>query len=83
VVERQRGRLAEAIHAYRQAAALDPRAPETQQNLAVCLLLGGDIQGARHGFTQAIALLQQQGRRQEAAALLQQAGSLVKLDLPA
>jgi len=83
VVERQRGRLAEAIHAYRQAAALDPHAPETQQNLAVCLLLGGDIQGARHGFTQAIALLQQQGRRHEAAALLQQAGSLVKLDLPA
>ncbi|MFM7547655.1 MAG: glycosyltransferase [Cyanobacteriota bacterium] len=83
VVERQRGRLAEAIGAYRQAAALDPQAPETQQNLAVCLLLGGDIGGARSGFNRAIALLREQGRSQEAAALHQQAGSLVKLEAPA
>ena len=83
VVERQRGRLAEAIGAYRQAASLDPQAPETQQNLAVCLLLGGDIPGARSGFSRAIALLQQQGRGQEAEALRQQAGTLVKLEPPA
>ena len=83
MVERQRGRLAEAISAYRQAAALDPQAPETQQNLAVCLLLGGDIPGARSGFTRAIALLNKQGRNQEAEALRQQAGSLVKLEAPA
>ena len=83
VVERQRGRLAEAIGAYRQAAALDPQAPETQQNLAVCLLLGGDIPGARSGFTRAIALLGEQGRSQEAEALRQQAGSFVKLEPPA
>ena len=83
VVERQRGRLGEAIGAYRQAAALDPQAPETQQNLAVCLLLGGDIAGARSSFNRAIALLREQGRSQEAEALRQQAGSLVKLEAPA
>lgn len=83
VVERQRGRLAEAIGAYRQAAALDPAAPDTQQNLAVCLLLGGDIAGARSGFSRAIALLHEQGRRQEAEALRRQAGQLVKLEAPA
>ena len=83
VVERQRGRLAEAIGAYRQAAALDPQAAETQQNLAVCLLLGGDIPGARSGFNRAITLLREQGRSQEAEALRQQAGSLVKLEAPA
>ena len=80
VVERQRGRLAEAIGAYRQAASLDPQAADTQQNLAVCLLLGGDIPGARNGFSRAIALLQQQGRSQEAEALHRQAGTLVKLE---
>ena len=80
VVERQRGQLAEAIGAYRQAASLDPQAADTQQNLAVCLLLGGDIAGARSGFSRAIALLQQQGRSQEAEALRQQAGTLVKLE---
>ena len=82
VVERQRGRLAEAMCAYRQAAALDPQAPETQQNLAVCLLLGGDIGGARSGFNRAITLLREQGRSPEAEALRQQAGSLVKLEAP-
>jgi len=83
VVERRRGRLSEAIAAYRQALARDPSAPETHQNLAVCLLLAGDIPGARAGFSRAIALLHQQGRHGEATALRQQAGSLVKLDTPA
>lgn len=79
-VERQRGRLAEAISAYREAVALDPAAAEAHQNLAVCLLLGGDIHGARGGFGRAIALLHDQGRGEEAEALRGQAGSVVKLE---
>jgi tetratricopeptide (TPR) repeat protein len=81
VIERQRGQLAAAIAAYRQSLQLDPNAAATHQNLAVCLLLAGDIPGCRQGFSSAIRLLQQQGRTSEAAALLQQAGSLVKLEL--
>ena len=80
VVERRRGRLAEAISAYRQAVALDPAAADAHQNLAVCLLLGGDIPGARGGFSRAIALLLDQGRSEEAEALRGQAGSVVKLE---
>ena len=78
--ERRRGRLAAAIAAYRQALRADPQAAEAQQNLALCLLLSGDIPGARQGFRSAIALLEQQGRHQQASALRQQAGNLVKLD---
>jgi tetratricopeptide (TPR) repeat protein len=81
VIERQRGQLATAIAAYRQSLQLDPNAAASHQNLAVCLLLAGDIPGCRQGFSSAIRLLQQQGRTSEAAALLQQAGSLVKLEL--
>jgi Flp pilus assembly protein TadD len=81
VIERQRGQLAAAIAAYRQSLQLDPNAAASHQNLAVCLLLAGDIPGCRQGFSSAIRLLQQQGRASEAAALLQQAGSLVKLEL--
>ena len=81
VIERQRGQLAAAIAAYRQALQLDPNTAASHQNLAVCLLLAGDIPGCRQGFSSAIRLLQQQGRTSEAAALLQQAGRLVKLEL--
>ena len=81
VIERQRGQLAAAIAAYRQSLQLDPNAAASHQNLAVCLLLAGDIPGCRQGFSSAIRLLQQQGRTSEASALLQQAGSLVKLEL--
>ena len=81
VIERQRGQLTAAIAAYRQSLQLDPNAAASHQNLAVCLLLAGDIPGCRQGFSSAIRLLQQQGRTSEAAALLQQAGSLVKLEL--
>ena len=81
VIERQRGQLAAAIAAYRQSLQLDPNAAASHQNLAVCLLLAGDIPGCRQGFSSAIRLLQQQGRTSEAAALRQQAGSLVKLEL--
>ena len=48
--------------------------------LAVALLLSGDIGGAREGFRQAIGLLSQQGRNQEAQALHQQASTLVNLE---
>jgi len=81
VIERQRGQLVAAIAAYRQSLQLDPNAAASHQNLAVCLLLAGDIPGCRQGFSSAIRLLQQQGRTSEAAALHQQAGSLVKLEL--
>ena len=80
LIERRRGRIGEAINAYRRSLTLEPDHPETQQNLAVALLLGGDIAGARAGFVQAISLLQAQGRHREAQALRQQAGAMVKLN---
>ena len=46
----------------------------------MALLLGGDIDGARSSFRQAINLLAQQGRSDEARRLQQQAGELVKLE---
>ena len=79
-IERQRARLAEAIAAYREALARDPYHPEAHQNLAVALLMAGDIPGARQGFRQAIALLRDQGRTGEATALASHAGELVRLD---
>jgi len=80
LIERRRGRLGEAIQAYRRSLSLEPDHPETHQNLAVALLLGGEIDGARAGFVQAISLLQTQGRHGEAVALRQQAGAMVKLN---
>jgi len=80
LIERRRGRIGEAIAAYRRSLAAEPEHPETEQNLAVALLLGGDIEGARRGFSRAIALLQAQGRSSDAQALREQAGALVKLD---
>ena len=80
LIERRRGHIGAAIEAYRRSLTLEPDHPETQQNLAVALLLGGDIDGARAGFSRAIALLQTQGRSNEAKALRQQAGAMVKLD---
>jgi tetratricopeptide (TPR) repeat protein len=80
LIERRRGRLGEAIQAYRRSLSLEPDHPETHQNLAVALLLGGEIDGARAGFVQAISLLQTQGRHSEAVALRQQAGAMVKLN---
>jgi len=46
----------------------------------VALLLGGDIEGARASFRQAITLLDQLGRPDEARHLHRQAGELVKLE---
>ena len=80
LMQRRKGDIAAAIQAY--AAALDrhPDHPETHQNLAVALLLGGDIDGARKGFRVAIALLDDQGRSEKAQALYKQVQGMVKLD---
>jgi tetratricopeptide (TPR) repeat protein len=80
LIRRRRGDIGGALVAYRQAEQRNPEHAETQQNLAVALLMGGDIGGAREGFRRSIALLLQQGRRQEAAQLQQQANGLVKLE---
>ena len=80
LIRRRLGDIAGALEAYREARRLQPEHAETHQNLAVALLLGGDIDGARSSFRQAIALLNQQGRSSEAAQLRQQAGAMVKLE---
>jgi len=80
LIRRRLGDIAGALEAYREARRLQPDHPETHQNLAVALLLGGDIDGARSSFRQAIDLLNQQGRSGEAAQLRQQAGAMVKLE---
>ena len=80
LVERRRGRIGAAIGAYRTALQRDPNHASAHQNLAVALLLGGDLAGARSGFRRAIELLQQQNRPDEAEALRRQAGTMVKLD---
>ena len=80
ISERRRGQLPAAITAYHSALERDPSLAAAQQNLAVALLLSGDVPGARSGFRQAIALLEQQNRQSEAEALRQLAGSMVKLD---
>jgi tetratricopeptide (TPR) repeat protein len=80
LIERQRGLPMAAVTAYRRALELDPQHPEAHQNLAVALLMAGDIVGARHGFRHAIALLQEQGRAAEATVLADRAGQLVRLE---
>ena len=80
LIERQRGRPAAAIAAYRQALERDPHQAEIHQNLAVASLMAGDIAGARQGFRTAIALFQEHGRAAEAADLARRAGQLVVLD---
>ena len=79
LVERRLGRLLPAIEAYRQALQRDPQQAEVQQNLAAALLLAGDIGGAREGFRQAIALLQQQGRTAAAEDLRRRIAGVVSL----
>ncbi len=79
-MERRRGAIGAAIEAYRRALALDPQQAGSQQNLAVALLLAGDIPGSRAAFRGAIALLEEQGRTEEARALARQAASMVRLN---
>ena len=80
LIERRRGRLADAIAAYREALRCDPQHAESHQNLAVASLLVGDIQGARAGFRAAILALRARGDTTAATALRESAGALVKLD---
>ena len=80
LIERQRGLPLAAAAAYRRALELDRQHPEAHQNLAVALLMAGDIGGAREGFRLAIALLRDQGRAAEASALASRAGQLVRLE---
>ena len=79
LMQRRKGDIAAAINAYAEALKLDPAHPECNQNMAVALLMGGDIDGARTGFSVAIALLEDQGRLKEADALRAQVHGLVKL----
>ena len=80
LMQRRRGEIAAALDAYSRALALDPNNASCHQNRAVALLLGGDIDGARSAFRTAIALLEAQGRPDDAQALRQQAGGIVKLN---
>jgi Flp pilus assembly protein TadD len=80
LIHRQRGDLAGAIAAYREAIALEPSHVEAHQNLAVASLLAGQIQAARDGFRCAITLLREQNRHQEAEDLAGRAGALLRLD---
>ena len=63
-MQRRKGEIGAAIEAYGQSLARHPDHAECHQNMAVALLLGGDIEGARQAFRVAITLLQQQGRQQ-------------------
>ena len=72
-----------AVLPKRRSVALQSGAPPATPGvmlLAVALLLGGVIEGCRSNFRQAIQLLIQQGRNQEAQRLHKQAGELVKLE---
>ena len=80
LMQRRKGDIAAAIQAYAAALERHPDHPETHQNMAVALLLGGDIDGARKGFRVAIALLEDQGRPEAAQALYKQVQGMVKLD---
>ncbi len=80
LMERRRGDLLAAIKAYERSLSVNPSHAESHQNLAVARLMGGDIDGARTGFRQAIALLRAQERQAEATALHAQVHGLVKLD---
>lgn len=80
LVERRRGAIAAAIEAYREALRLDPDHLPSHQNLAVALLMAGDIPGCRAAFRTAIAQLQARGLQQDAEALRRQAATMVRLD---
>ena len=81
LIRRRLGDLSGAIEAYGGALRQNPDHAEAHQNLAVAQLLGGNIDAARLSFTEAIRLLRRQGRADAADQLLQQAGSMVKLEV--
>ena len=80
LMHRRRGEIGAALEAYGRALELDPDNAACHQNHAVALLMGGDIEGARQGFRNAITLMEQQGRFDEARQLRETAGGIVKLD---
>jgi Flp pilus assembly protein TadD len=80
LAQRRRGRLGEAVGAYRQAIALDPELAEAHQNLALALLLLGDIPAAREGFSHTLTLLERQNRQAEADSLRQRLMPMVNLN---
>ncbi|MFL0781639.1 MAG: glycosyltransferase [Prochlorococcus sp.] len=80
LMQRRRGDLEAALLAYGQAKRLNPQHAETHQNDAVARFVGGDIPGARSGFRQALKLLHDQGRRDDAQALRRQLEGMIKLD---
>ena len=80
LMHRRRGDIGAALEAYGRALELDPDNAACHQNHAVALLMGGDIEGARQGFRNAITLMEQQGRFDEARQLRETAGGIVKLD---
>jgi Flp pilus assembly protein TadD len=69
-----------AAAAFRQAIALDPELAEAHQNLALALLLLGDIPAAREGFSHTLALLERQNRQAEADSLRQRLMPMVNLN---
>ncbi|MFM7269193.1 MAG: tetratricopeptide repeat protein, partial [Cyanobium sp.] len=79
LVERRRGAIAAAIEAYREALRLDPDHLPSHQNLAVALLMAGDIAGCRAAFREAIARLRARGLDREAESLHRQAATMVRL----
>ena len=80
LMQRRKGDIGAAIKAYGQSLARHPDHAECHQNMAVALLLGGDIDGARKGFHVAIALMQEQGRQQDADDLYARVKDVVKLN---
>ena len=80
LMQRRKGNIAAAIDAYAEALQRYPDHAECHQNMAVALLLGGDIDGARKAFRVAIVLLEEQGRQQDAEALYAKVQDLVKLN---
>ncbi len=80
LIYRRKGKIKEAFSAYSKALKLNPRHPETHQNLGLVSLLLGNIKDARNSISQAITLLSTQGRHLEADTLTKKLGGLIKMD---
>ncbi len=65
-----RGDPVQAIAAYEKASVLDPKSGEPHLRRAELLLEGGDVEGARLAFEQAVGLLPDEPRPVEALAEL-------------
>ena len=80
LMQRRKGEIKDALQSYERAISLEPSHAECHQNLAVARLVGGDIDGARASFREAISLLNNQGKGDQARALQDQVSGLVKLN---